>query len=137
MKPTLRTGLSRTNRISVDADRVIGFMGEEARVYATPFLVRDIENTCRDLLLEHSDAGEESVGMEISVRHAAPTLVGMTVDITVTVTAVEGRKVSFDVSAKDELEAIGTGSHVRFVVDVSKTVERLKAKAARGAARPA
>ena len=75
--------------------------------------------------------------MEISVRHAAPTLVGMTVDITVTVTAVEGRKVSFDVSAKDELEAIGTGSHVRFVVDVSKTVERLKAKAARGAARPA
>ena len=47
MKPTLRTGLSRTNRISVDADRVIGFMGEEARVYATPFLVRDIENTCR------------------------------------------------------------------------------------------
>jgi predicted thioesterase len=137
MKSTLHAGLSRTNRITVDADRVIGFMGEEARVYATPFLVRDIENTCRDLLLAHADAGEDSVGMEISARHSAPTLVGMAVDITVTVTAVEGRKVSFDVSAKDELEPICQASHVRFVVDVGKTIERLKAKAARRAARPA
>ncbi len=60
----------------------------------------------------------------------------MTVEIAVKVTAVEGRKVSFEVSARDEIEPISGGSHARFVVDVNKTVERLKAKAAKRAALP-
>lgn len=134
MKPSLRVGVSQTSRIAVDRDRTISFMGEDGRVYGTPYLVRDIEQTCRDLLVAHSDAGEDSVGMEVSVQHLAPTLLGMNAEITVTVTAVEGRKVSFDVSAKDDLEAICTGKHSRFVVDVAKTHERLKAKAAKRAA---
>jgi fluoroacetyl-CoA thioesterase len=134
MKPSLHAGISRTNRITVDAERTISFMGEEGRVYGTPYLVRDIEHTCRDLLREHSDAGEDSVGMEISVQHMAPTLLGMDVEITATVTAVEGRKVSFEVSARDELEPICAGKHSRFAVDVSKTHERLRAKAAKRAA---
>ena len=131
MKPTLRTGLSRTNRISVDADRVIGFMGEEARVYATPRLVGDIEYTCRDLMLAHLDPGEDSVGVEIALKHLAPSLTGMTVEIGVSVTAVAGRKVSFEVVARDELDEISRGTHVRFVVEVAKTIERLQAKAAK------
>ena len=134
MKPSLRPGLSLVRRLTVDADRTIAFMGEEGRVYATPILVRDVEHACRDLLLEHADAGEDSVGMAISLTHLAPTLLGMQVEITVTVAAVEGRKVTFDVAAKDELEPISTGTHTRFVVDVKKTHERLKAKAARRAA---
>ncbi len=134
MKQSLCVGLSKVTRIVVDRERTIGFMGEEGRVYATPSLVRDIEHTCRDLLMEHADAGEDSVGMEISVRHLAPTLLGMEVEITATVSAVENRKVTFDVSAKDELDPIGGGTHTRFVVDVGKTQERLKAKAAKRAA---
>ncbi len=136
MKESLRPGVSKTRRLTVDRDRTIGFMGEEGRVYATPFLVGDVERTCRDLLMEHSDAGEDSVGMEVSVRHLAPTLLGMEVEITATVKEVDKRKVTFEVSAKDEVEAITTGTHTRFVVDVAKTHERLKAKAAKaGAAR--
>ncbi len=133
MKATLRPGVSRVNRITVDRDRTISFMGEEGRVYGTPYLVRDIEQTCRELLLEHGDPGEDSVGMEIQVRHTAPTLPGMWVEITATVTAVDGRKVSLEVAARDELEAIGDGGHSRFVVDIAKTHERLKAKAAKRA----
>ncbi len=135
MKETLRPGVSKLRKIAVDRDRTIGFMGEEGRVYGTPYLVGDIERTCRDLLLEHGDAGEDSVGMEVSVRHLAPTLLGMEVEITATVKAIEGRKVTFEVAAKDEIEPIATGSHTRFVVDVAKTHERLKAKAAKRAAR--
>ena len=131
MKATLRPGISRVNRLTVDRDRSIGFMGEEGRVYGTPFLVRDIEQTCRELLLEHGDAGEDSVGTDIAIKHLAPTLLGMSVEITVTVSALEGRKVAFDVSAKDEVEPICSGTHGRFVVDVGKTFERLKAKAAK------
>ena len=134
MKDSLRPGVSKTARIKVDRDRTIGFMGEEGRVYGTPYLVRDIEMTCRQLILEHGDAGEDSVGTEVSIKHLAPTLLGMTAEITVAVAAVEGRKVSFTVSAKDELDQICTGTHGRFVVDTAKTVERLKAKAAKLAA---
>jgi fluoroacetyl-CoA thioesterase len=134
MKASLRPGCTTTKRIIVDSDRTIGFMGEGGRVYGTPYLVRDVEHTCRDLLLEHADQGEDSVGMEVSVRHLAPTLLGMEVDITATVTAVEARKVTFIVSAKDELEQICQGTHARFVVDVARTLERLKAKAAKRAA---
>lgn len=133
MKATLCPGVSRLNRITVDRDRSIGFMGEEGRVYGTPFLVRDIEQTCRELLLEHGDTGEDSVGTDIAIKHLAPTLLGMSVEITVTVSGLEGRKVSFDVSAKDEIEPICSGTHGRFVVDVGKTIERLKAKAAKRA----
>ena len=59
MKESLRPGVSRTNRVTIDKDRTIGFMGEEGRVYATPRLVQDIEHTCRDLILEHADANED------------------------------------------------------------------------------
>jgi len=131
MKASLRPGVSRTSLLTVDRDRSIGFMGEEGRVYGTPFLVRDIEQTCRELLLENGDAGEDSVGTDISIKHLAPTLVGMSVEIKVMVNAIEGRKVSFDISAKDEIEPICSGTHGRFVVEVGKTIERLKAKAAK------
>jgi fluoroacetyl-CoA thioesterase len=129
MKASLRPGVSRVNRITVDRGRTIGFMGEEARVYATPALVSDIEYTSRDLILEHLDAGEDTVGIEVAVRHLAPTLPGMTVEIAVTVTAVEGRKVTLEAKAHDGVEEIGTGTHSRFVVEVGKTIERLKRKA--------
>ena len=133
MKTTLRQGATKTKRLAVDKDRTIGFMGEEGRVYGTPHLVGDIEHTCRDLLLDHGDAGEDSVGMEVSVRHLAPTLLGMEVEITAKIVVVDGRKVTFEVAAKDEIEPIATGTHTRFVVDVGKTHERLKAKAAKRA----
>lgn|SRR5512139_2128995 len=131
MKESLRAGVSKVARIPVDRDRTIGFMGEEGRVYGTPYLVRDIEMTCRQLILDHGDAGEDSVGTDVSIKHLAPTLLGMTAEITATVKAVEGRKITFEISAKDDLDQICSGTHGRFVVDVAKTVERLKAKAAK------
>ena len=134
MKNSLRPGISKARRLVVDSERTISFMGEEGRVYGTPWLCRDIEQTCREILLEHADAGEDSVGVEAVLRHTAPTLLGMEVEITATVSAVDDRKVTFEVSAKDELEPIGGGTHTRFVVDVSKAHERLKAKAAKRAA---
>jgi fluoroacetyl-CoA thioesterase len=134
MKDTLRPGVSQTSRITIDRDRTIAFMGEEARVYATPRLVSDIEMTCRQLLLEYSEAGEDSVGIEITLKHQAATLLGSTVEITATVMAVDRRKVVFEISAKDEIDQISTGTHARFVVNLDKRVEALKAKAAKLAA---
>lgn len=134
MKPSLQPGVVLTRTIAIDRDRTIGFMGEEARVYATPSMILDIERTCRDLILQHADAGEDSVGIDVSVKHLAASLPGMNAQITVKVAAVEGRKVTFEVAARDELEAISAGTHARFVVDIAKTIERIKAKQAKRAA---
>jgi predicted thioesterase len=128
MKESLAAGLTTTTRIIVDDSRTISFMGDDGRVYATPELVRDIEMICRDLLLEQIDEGQDSVGTHIDVSHIAATPIGMWVDITVTVKTLDGRAVSFEISARDPLEQICRGSHTRFIVDIAKTFARLKGK---------
>lgn len=134
MKPTLQAGLSATSRFEVDRERTIDFMGEAARVYATPALVRDLEIACRNLLLEHLDAGEDSVGTRVEIDHIGATLMGMAVELTVRVAEVTGRAVMFEVEGRDSVEPIVKGRHARFVVDVAKTGQRLAAKAARARA---
>jgi len=129
MKASLKTGISATRRFTVDRDRTIDFMGEKARVYATPMLVRDIEHTCRDLLLEHLDPGEDSVGTRVEIDHLAATLLGMEVEITVKVVDVQGRAITLEVTGRDDVDDICRGKHGRFIVDVAKTEQRLAAKA--------
>ena len=131
MKDTIKPGMALTRRIEIDTPRTIDFLGENLRVYATPELVRDFEIVCRDLLLQHTDAGEDSVGTGISVTHGGATLRGMHVDITVTVAKIDGRLVTFDLLAKDPVEEISRGSHSRFVVEVEKLRSRVAAKAAK------
>jgi predicted thioesterase len=115
----------------VDRGRVTGFMGEELGVYATPEMIRDIEFTCRELLLPHCEAGEDSVGTRVEIDHLAPGLLGSQVEISVKVIEVKGRSVTFEVFVRDAIEEIGRGRHGRFVVDKAKTAARLAAKAAK------
>jgi predicted thioesterase len=133
VKDTLKPGLTATRRITVDKPRTIDFLGEALRVYATPELVRDFEIACREFLLGHCDPGEDSVGTGISVTHSGATLLGMAVDITLTVKAVDGRKVQFELVAKDGAEEISRGEHGRFVVEVEKLRARVAQKAAKAA----
>lgn len=130
MKETLKAGLTSTRRIVIDKPRTIDFLGETLRVYATPELVRDFEIACRDFLLDYCDAGEDSVGTGINITHSGATLLGMQVDITITVTAVEGRKVGFSLIAHDGTEEISRGEHGRFVVQIEKLRAKVAAKAA-------
>jgi len=129
MKDSLAADLTTSRTIEVDKPRTIDFMGEELRVYATPELVRDIEVTCREMLLEHLDEEEDSVGTRVEIDHTGATLLGMNVTIAATITALEGRAVSFEVTASDDLEQVATAKHNRFIVHKGKLGERLKAKA--------
>jgi predicted thioesterase len=130
MKTTLKAGLAGTRAFHVGRDSTIGFMGEDARVYATPMLVRDIEVACRDLLLEHLDPGEDSVGTRVDIEHLAPTLEGGEVTIEVKLAELNGRAAVFEIHGKEKQEEICKGRHARFIVDVAKTKERLKKKQA-------
>ena len=131
MKQSLISGLATRKTVPVDETRCIGFMGKEAAVYATPRMVSDVEYTCRDMLLEHLDAGEDSVGAHVSIDHLAPTPMGLDVTIEVRITEVDRRKVTWEFSVKDPVEEVGRGRHVRFVVETAKTRERLAAKRAK------
>lgn len=129
MKNTLQPGLADQVTLVVGRERTIDFMGDEARVYATPMLVRDIEMACRNLLLAHLDPGEDSVGTRVAIDHIGATLLGMEVTLNVRIAEVDGRSVVFEVEGRDVIEPIVRGRHHRFVVDVAKTAQRLAAKA--------
>ncbi|MFN2643963.1 MAG: thioesterase family protein [Burkholderiales bacterium] len=131
MKPSLKAGLATRREATVDESRCIGFMGKEGMVYATPRMVSDVEYTCRDFLLEHLDAGEDSVGAHVSIDHLAATPLGLTVAIEAKVVEVDRRRVTFEFSVRDPIEECGRGKHVRFVVDTAKSRERLAAKRAK------
>ena len=131
MKSTLATGLSLSKSLVVDESRCIGFMGKEGMVYATPRMVSDVEYACRDFLLQHLDAGEDSVGAHVSIDHLAATPLGLEVTIEARIVEVDRRKVTFEFSVRDPIEQCGRGKHVRFVVETAKSRERLAAKRAK------
>ena len=133
MKPTLKPGLSHSKKIMVDEQRVISFMGDDCRVYATPRIISDVEYTCRDFLLGHLDPGEDSVGTKVNWEHVGPALLGAEITISIRLTNVDGRRVSFEAAVDDGADAVARGTHERFIVDVQKVRERLlKKKAQRG-----
>lgn len=133
MKPTLKAGLAVTKKIKVDEARVIDFMGEDCRVYATPRIIADLEMTCRNFLLEHLDTGEDSVGTKVNWEHTGPALLGAEVTFEVKIGAVDGRRVTFEAKVTDGADAVANGTHERFVVDVQKVRERLLKKKAQRA----
>src|SRR5262245_66513823 len=101
MKSTLQVGLAATKHVRVDEGRCIGFMGKEGMVYATPRMVLDVEYTCRELLLEHLDEGEDSVGAHVSIDHLAATPLGLEVTIEVKIVDIEKRRVTCEFSVRD------------------------------------
>ena len=131
MKPSLKVGLATKREVMVDESRCIGFMGKEGMVYATPRMVSDVEYTCRDFLLQHLDAGEDSVGAHVSIDHLAATPLGLKVTVDAAIVEVDRRRVTFEFTVTDPVEVCGRGRHVRFVVDTAKSRERLAAKRAK------
>ena len=120
MKPTLTPGLTRETRHTVDDTRAISFMGDDLRVYATPSIVHDLEYACRDLILEHLEDGQDSVGARVEIEHLKPTPMGMDVRHVVTVEDVKGRSVTCTVEVHDDMEKVATARHTRFVVDIAR-----------------
>ncbi len=130
MKPSLKPGLARTRKLTVDESRVIDFMGEDCRVYATPRIISDVEYTCRNFLIEHLDPGEDSVGTKVNWEHVGPALLGAEVTISIKLVSVEGRRVTFEAAVNDGADAVARGTHERFIVEVQKVRERLLKKKA-------
>ena len=131
MKDTLKAGLEFSSKKVIKKEKTIGFMGEDLRVYATPFMVQDMEHSCRDFMLQHLEDDEDSVGARVEIDHIGPTLVGQTVEFSGKVVEVDGPRVQFEVEIRDEIDTVGRSKHTRFVVEKARQGGRLEKKKAR------
>jgi fluoroacetyl-CoA thioesterase len=98
-------------------------------VFATPMMVTAMENAALNAVRDFLDAGESAVGTAVNIRHLSATPVGHSVTAEAVVTKVDGRRIEFNVSARDEVEEIGKGTHERMVVDLARLAQKLDAKA--------
>jgi fluoroacetyl-CoA thioesterase len=99
------------------------------QVFATPWMVTAMENAALNAIRDCLEPGESAVGTAVDIRHLAATPVGHQVTATAEVTKVDGRRIEFKVSARDEMEEIGAGTHERMLVDMARLNKRLAAKA--------
>ena len=99
------------------------------KVFATPMMVTAMENAALNAVRDYLDPGESCVGTLVNVKHLAATPAGHMVTATAEVTKVDGRRIEFNVSARDETEEIGNGTHERMVVDMDRIDRKLAAKA--------
>jgi predicted thioesterase len=99
------------------------------QVFATPWMVTMMENAALNAIRDYLDPGESAVGTAVDIKHLAATPVGHQVTATAEVTKVDGRQVEFNVSARDQMEEIGSGTHERMVVDIARLNRKLASKA--------
>ena len=97
-------------------------------VLATPIMVLVMENAALNAVRVYLEPGESALGTVIDIRHLAATPVGQHVTAEAEVTEVDGRRIVFAVTARDEIEEIGKGIHERMVVDLRRLTQRLDAK---------
>jgi fluoroacetyl-CoA thioesterase len=101
------------------------------QVLATPVMILIMENAALNAIRPYLDTGESAVGTAIDVRHIAATPVSHDVRAEAEVVRVDGRLIEFKVSASDEMEEIGSGTHRRMVIDLRSFNERLAKKSKR------
>jgi fluoroacetyl-CoA thioesterase len=101
------------------------------QVLATPVMVLAMENAALNAIRPFLEAGESAVGTEIDVRHLAATPLGHNVRAEAEVIEAVGKRIEFKVSASDEIEEIGNGTHQRAVINLQSFNERLAIKRTR------
>ncbi len=132
MKESLCPGITGEKRITVEPRHAITFMGPDVPgVLASPWMLLTMEHAARECVLPHLDPGEDTVGVGFQFEHVAAAPVGATVIAAAELIGVNGRKLVFRIEARDEMEVIGQGTHVRAVVDIARFAERMRKKIAK------
>lgn len=133
MKGPPKVGALGEQRFVVEVRHAIDFAGDGMpAVLCTPWLIWFLEHAAREAVLPWLEPGESTVGLEIEVRHVAPTPLGHTVTCTARVIHVEGARITFQVEARDECELIARGVHRLQVIRVAGFARRVEQKRNQG-----
>jgi len=132
----LQPGLSREEKFIVTHDITAAALFEVIplgvsnmpEVWSTPDMIGKMEAVAASVAAACLPKGQITVGSRNDVRHFAATPVGMAVRVKATLTALDGRKLTFSVEAHDEREKVGEGVHIRYVVDHAEFHKRLAEK---------
>lgn len=126
---SIETGLKGRSETVVTEQNTANAIGSGlVPVFATPYMIALMENASANSLLPYLAEGEGSVGTHLNVSHSSATPIGMKVWAESTVTAVEGKKITFEVAAYDEAGEIGRGTHERFIIKPEKFLAKTQAK---------
>jgi fluoroacetyl-CoA thioesterase len=129
MKGRPKIGTTGEIAFTVGQEHVIDFTtGGMPAVLSTPKLIGLIERTARESLYPFLDENERTVGVELDVRHLAPTPLGAQVTITTRVIHVEAKLVDFQFEVRDQHEVIARGLHKRAVISVESFARRVAKK---------
>ena len=141
MKDSLKPGLKHRFTYRVPANRTVPHLYPESadfqsmpEVLATGYMVGLFEWACIDLIRDHLDPGEGSLGTHVDFNHVAATPPGLTVTVEAECVGVDGRRLDFQVRGHDGIDMIGEGRHQRAVVTWDKFNARVADKARRAAA---
>lgn len=128
MKQNLKPGLEQELERVVTRELSVKGLGDVPPVLATAEMIRMMEMAAHHLLQPFYDEGESSVGTRIDVRHTAATPLGMRVWARARLTEVDENRCLFEVTAFDEKEEVGRGTHERFVIEVARFRSRMEKK---------
>jgi fluoroacetyl-CoA thioesterase len=127
----LKPGLLGTATLVVGEEHTAPRLGSgRAPVLATPIMVALMEAAAVDCVERLFAEGQESLGVRIEVDHTAPTPIGLAVTATAELKEIDGRRLIFNVEARDSREVIGKGRHARIVVDAERFLAKVRAKGA-------
>lgn len=133
----LTAGITGTAEVVVTSAHTAVKLGSgEVEVFATPALVALMEEAALKSVQPYLPAGSGTVGISISIRHTAATPVGMRVTARSELVAIDGRRLVFEVFARDEVEQVGEGVHERFIVDLGKFTHRAEKKGRSSSGQP-
>ena len=125
----LETGIKGTRTVTVNEDNTAKAMGSgTVDVLATPALIALMEETCWRSVANELEEGSGTVGTLLEIKHTAPTPVGMKVTCESTLTEVDGRRLVFEVIARDAKGVVGEGKHERFIIQNEKFQVKANAK---------
>lgn len=129
MAGTPQIGKTYERVYRVEPAHLIDFMGEASPpVLATPWLIGFLERTAREAVADDLPPGHTTVGVELTVKHLAPTPVGQEVTCSARVLGVEDGVISYQIEARDQREKVAQGFHRRRVIDVARFAARVKRK---------
>ena len=123
----MNIGASYTSTTVVNSTNTAAALGSgDMDVFATPAMVALMENAAMNAVAPHLAEGQTTVGTQITTSHIKASALGATITATAVLTAVDGRSLTFAITARDGENIIGEGVHTRFIVDRERFLSKLK-----------
>lgn len=123
----MNIGTSYTSTTVVNSTNTAAALGSgDMDVFATPAMVALMENAAMNAVAPHLAEGQTTVGTQITTSHIKASALGATITATAVLTAVDGRSLTFAITARDGENIIGEGVHTRFIVDRERFLSKLK-----------